>query len=168
MKYEATVVFISSTELKMLSFKNFQRAGSPSDTLCQVFDSAGACKACVWRSVFNAQKKYVEVNPQCNTFNNATGACTSCYGGYILNGGNCLVDKSEAGSGSALSGDANCRKADKGGKCQECSFRYILNAKGVCEQISDFCNTFDSTGTCTSCYKGYVLLKNGNCVVPEN
>ena len=132
--------------------------------MCQSFDASGDCKACVYRSVPNGKGKCLEVNPQCNTFNNKTGACKSCYGGYALKNGNCVVSKQPAEvSGSS---DGNCRKSDKG-KCVECSFRYFLNSKGACEQISDLCNGFDSKGQCTNCYKGYVLLKDGRCVVPD-
>ncbi len=44
--------------------------------------------------------------------------------------------------------------------CLECSKRYYLDSKGICQPVSDSCNTYDKiSGACTSCYDGFILLE---------
>lgn len=58
--------------------------------------------------------------------------------------------------------DANCRKySDDQKSCLECSNRFYLNkATKLCSMVNPQCQTYDKeSGSCTSCYKGYVLYQ---------
>lgn len=95
-----------------------------------------------------------QVSDYCQTWNNSTGNCTSCYQGYQLSQGACVQG----------SNDANCAKYDQNTKrCTQCSTRYYLNSNNICTSVSSQCRTWDNTtGYCTSCYQGYSLT-NGVC-----
>jgi hypothetical protein len=167
--YEAVVMFSSSAQLRMVSFKTLQTTQTSTDPLCQSYDSTGVCQSCVWRSVFNAQGICTQVNPQCNTFSQTSGACLSCYSGYALNNGNCYVSQNQSSgqTQTSVSSDPNCLKTGQNGQCLQCSFRFFINSNGICQQVSDQCNTFSSNGNCTLCYKGFVLLSNGACTLSQ-
>ena len=45
--------------------------------------------------------------------------------------------------------------------CLKCSNNWVFQ-NGVCVPVSDQCNTFDVSGNCVSCYKGYRLVA-GRC-----
>lgn len=47
---------------------------------------------CSFRFYFDADKKCMQVNDLCRTWNDESGECLSCYGGYTLDAGNCFVD----------------------------------------------------------------------------
>ena len=52
--------------------------------------------------------------------------------------------------------------------CDQCSFRYYLNA-GICTQVSDHCKEWSETnGHCTDCYQGYYLNEaDGTCNIGD-
>lgn len=64
-----------------------------SDVNCRASDSNGVCTQCIWRFVLNqTNKTCIKVNDLCKTWSETTALCTSCYGGYSLNGnGECKV-----------------------------------------------------------------------------
>ena len=67
-------------------------------------------------------------------------------------------------SNNAQPADLGCKTWDwDGQKCLECSTNWVFNSKGVCVPVSDQCKTSDASGACSSCYKGYDLVK-GQCV----
>ena len=84
------------------------------------------CLQCSFRYVFNSLKKCVPVNDNCNLWNNS-GDCTSCYPGYILNGGKCTQ------------GNSLCQSIDSNGACTACYTGYILD-NGNCVPISKLAN----------------------------
>lgn len=84
------------------------------------------CKKCSARFVFNSNNLCVPVNDNCNSWN-AAGTCTSCYSGYVLNGGACQV------------GNSLCRAADANGACTDCYVGYLLN-NGNCVPLSKIAN----------------------------
>lgn len=84
----------------------------------------------------------VSVSDLCAAWDETSGACTSCYGGYVLSEGAC-VSNSSVPPGPATS----------------CEFRQVL-IDGSCVAVSDLCATWDEvTGACTSCYGGYNLAE---------
>jgi hypothetical protein len=119
--------------------------------LCAESYLNGTCKKCSFRSIKNSLGVCVSVSTQCKTWN-GNGRCTSCYGGYLLNSGNCI-----------LPSDPNCLLWS-GNKCVQCiPWTYYDGSK--CVQVSTVCRTYTpSNGLCTSCYQGW-LLKNGSCIV---
>ncbi len=60
--------------------------------------------------------------------------------------------------------DLGCANWDWNNKiCISCSFRWILTVNKTCVPVSDFCKTYNSSGSCTSCFTGYVL-EMGACI----
>lgn len=92
----------------------------------------------------------------CQTYDNNTGNCLSCFNGYILQGPTCVLS-----SPSINQGGNNCRNWTNG-RCYECSRRFYMN-NGQCLPVNDYCNDYDlNTGACTTCYQGFVL-QQGAC-----
>ena len=96
------------------------------------------------------------VSTSCNNYDKATGACTSCYEGFLLIEVICIKDPKPK--------DPNCANVTNG-VCQKCSKGfYLLNGK--CQLIDPQCKNFDMTLLeCTQCYSGYNLAANKKCVV---
>lgn len=88
----------------------------------------------------------------CRTWNQQSGACESCYTGYLVQGGKCVNDPSYLAADS----DPLCASW-KDGKCVNCAERaYFYN--GVCQQVNNNCQSWDKyDGKCLACYKGYRL-----------
>jgi proprotein convertase subtilisin/kexin type 5 len=128
-----------------------------SDPFCRAFNSDGSCKECSQTYVYNPNtQKCTRVNPNCNSTNQVTFECTSCYPGFVLSNGNCVI-----GTTIAI---ANCH-AISGSQCLVCSQGYYKTPNNTCEIISGLCNTYDNnTGACTSCHPGYAL-SGRNCVI---
>lgn len=131
---------------------------------CAQTGPTGACIQCSYR-FYNSNGYCIAVSDQCNTWDLTTGACTSCYGGYSLTAGACVITSSQNTPTSPNSPNIpNCAQVDASGFCSQCSYRYYLTS-GVCQPVNDQCNTWDSTyGSCTSCYSGYTL-NAGTCVL---
>lgn len=86
----------------------------------------------------------VAVSDQCKTWSMKTALCESCYGGYRNVGGVCVIDKGIV-------------------EPKTCPYRTV-KIYGVCEPVSDLCETWYQNGDCKTCYLGYGL-KNGACVI---
>jgi len=127
--------------------------GTNPDLGCATWDWANKiCLACSSNWVKNAQGVCTPVSDQCATFNTA-GACLTCYKGYVLNNGACQLDINQQPT------DLGCANWDWSRQiCLQCSNNYVFNINGVCIPVSDQCATFDTTGACVSCYKGYRLV----------
>ena len=121
---------------------------------CSTFNGP-ICLQCVPRS-YNRSGTCTAVNTLCRTWSNTTGACQSCYNGYILQNGLCVIDN------TYINNNPLCRSFN-GSVCVACATRsYLVN--GICIAVNDQCNTWNSyNGQCTSCYNGYAL-NNGQCV----
>ena len=61
------------------------------DPLCVTVNQDGTCDVCSNRSVRGKFGRCIAVDGQCNTWDNVTALCTSCYGGYKLINGCCVV-----------------------------------------------------------------------------
>lgn len=119
------------------------------DPNCQKLDNAKAkCLQCANNFFLNTDGKCKQANPLCKTFDQTTGACLTCYSGYVVQGTICVL-------GGATTLDVNCA-AFNNGVCVKCSNNYYLNSQGVCKQFNTLCKTSNSsTGACLSCYPGY-------------
>ena len=101
------------------------------------------------------------VDVMCKTYDFMTGDCTSCYLGYALAGGKCLISLSirlnninSIDNTSKISTippistskslntvrDPNCIKY-KAGTCIECSFGFYLSVNKLCLQLDPLCKT---------------------------
>ena len=72
----------------------------------------------------------MKVNDLCHTWNNTNGHCLSCYGGYELMEGRCLIIKLDAGCKDWNWTDLTCIA---------CSYRYYKNNNNKCMAVSDYC-----------------------------
>lgn len=126
---------------------------------CLAWDGNHSCLSCSARFYFNSQKICTQVSDYCYTWN-TNGACTSCYGGYVLDStGNCIVNPTPFTPAS----NSLC-KTWSGTSCITCADRSFFDSNGVCQAVSNNCNTWDAkTGDCLTCFGGYDLEK-GSCV----
>ncbi len=119
------------------------------------------CIKC-YQGYFVKLGKCVQVNPICMTYNNATGACLTCYPGYGISGDNCTIAANPSKS------DVNCKTYDNTQSCTQCYQGYYLSRFGSCDKLNPLCKTYViNTNNCDSCYNGYAQ-SNGNCVVATN
>jgi len=137
----------------------------PSDLGCASWDwDNQICLTCSKNWVFNANKTCVPVSDQCKTISTNSGLCISCFKGYDLIQGNCVLSVSK----NAKPSDSGCASWDWDNQvCLQCSKNWVFSSNGACVPVSDQCNTFDASGSCTSCFKGYDLV-NGNCVFSKS
>lgn len=92
----------------------------------------GYCTVCKPR-FYNQNGVCCEVSNQCNTYDSYTGACLSCYQGYILSGGSCVLGGNNGGNNGQL--PVGCAQVNSYGQCTVCSNRYYLS-NGVCRAVS--------------------------------
>jgi hypothetical protein len=133
----------------------------PKDFGCKLWDwDHQKCLECSARFVFDADGYCFQVSNDCAS-HDASGSCTSCYKGYKLNSGACVLAELQKPK------DFGCKLWDwDHQKCLECSARFVFDADGYCFQVSNDCASHDASGSCTSCYKGY-KLNSGACVLAE-
>jgi hypothetical protein len=126
------------------------------DPNCYSF-TGSQCTVCSTRYYFGPGGLCTLVNPNCYTYDNFTGSCTSCYSGYIVSNGDCILN---------AAGDQNCQSFSPNQQCIQCFQGYYLDsASGICSKMSPLCNQSNPiTGTCLSCFSGYTLNTiTGNC-----
>ena len=133
-------------------------SGASQDANCQKFASGSTtCVQCSSNFYLNTDGRCKQISPLCKTASQSTGACLSCYAGYVLQGTNCVV-------GGAATLDANCATFNNN-ICINCSSNYYLNTQGVCITFNPLCKTSNtSNGACLSCFKGYGI-QSGTCVI---
>jgi hypothetical protein len=131
------------------------------DPNCQKWDSSkGVCTACSSRFYIDGSGKCKQVSPLCKTSDGNTGACLSCYPGYVLSGLTCSI-------GGAGNSDVNCQNFNNG-VCQKCYSGYFLDFSGKCKQNNPLCKTSDqASGNCLTCYPGYSVVA-GNCTLSSS
>ena len=104
--------------------------------------SSGACTA---------------LNPYCATSDLSNGNCLSCYNGYSLSQGNCVIQATVTIPFCSIT---------QGSTCIQCIQNYYLS-NGKCNAVSTLCLTYDqNTGNCTSCIPGYFYQQN-QCIFPS-
>jgi proprotein convertase subtilisin/kexin type 5 len=128
----------------------------PPDAGCALWNwSNQTCVACshFW---FFKNGVCTPVSDLCKTYDNVIGVCLTCYLGYDLVNGNCVISTTNSKS------DIGCANWNWTSQvCLSCSPYWVL-VNGACHSVSPYCKTYDSTGICTSCFTGY-SLSNGTC-----
>ena len=82
----------------------------------------GVCVKCVPRGYIDFEGNCALVSDSCNTFDIFSGDCTSCYGGFVLKDGKCILDETRLQS--------NCASFDVTNKiCTRCYNGSFLNTK---------------------------------------
>ena len=113
------------------------------------------CVQCAPRA-YSLNGKCTAINTLCATWENTMGMCTSCYSGYLLQGGACILNN------QAVNSNPLCQIFN-GSVCLKCATRAYFANNGVCVGVSDTCNGYNiENGQCSSCYNGWVL-RNGRC-----
>lgn len=126
---------------------------SSTDSNCAKYDSTlKRCIQCATRYFLNSSSLCQSVSDQCQTFDNRTGYCTSCYQGYLLQNGQCL-----------LQAEGCVNYNTQTGQCQGCSNEYCLNQNFTCARKPANCQTCAFQGGCSQCNPGYNLA-GGVCV----
>lgn len=101
-----------------------------------------------------------KMDPLCKTYTSTFSACASCYDGYTLQSGQCVISTQT----SSQNNDPYCIKL-QGASCVACASGYYLSPSGVCAQLNPLCKSSNlSNGNCIDCYGGYVLSGN-TCIV---
>lgn len=70
------------------------------DPNCKKFSPNNMCTQCAIKFFVNNNGKCSPVSPLCNNYDNLTGNCLSCYPGYVVSGGACILGTSK---------DPNCK-----------------------------------------------------------
>lgn len=118
------------------------------------------CLACSKEWVL-INKVCVPVSDQCLTFDSATGDCLTCYNGYNLQNGKCIIQDLNL----VVPSDKGCKDWNWAQQiCLTCSNMWFLDSQGKCVPVSDLCKSADPNGKCLSCFKGYDL-KDGTCTL---
>ena len=65
----------------------------------------------------------------CSAYDSATGACTSCFSGYLLSNGACQL------------ANPLCKSSTETGACSSCFTGYI-NVNGVCTPVSKLASLY--------------------------
>jgi hypothetical protein len=120
------------------------------------------CIRCSIGYVFLSNGFCGSVDSNCKSYSESTGLCTSCYMGFNLVGGNCILGDDK---NSAI--DPNCA-AFAAGACVRCSKNFYFGVNGACLAVNPLCQTFDPTnGNCLSCYQSYTI-SSGTCILDPN
>ena len=94
-----------------------------------------------------------QVNALCKDYNAVNGMCTTCFDGYKVSNGACVV-------GTNSNSDIYCKTVSVSGLCAECYSGFYVKLN-KCQAISILCRASNvQTGACLTCYPGY-LLSNG-------
>ena len=84
----------------------------------------------------------------------------TCYPGYTLQAGSCIIGTSSAGNG-----DPNCKGTNGNGICTGCYQGYYLSVQAACLRLDPLCKKYTpAKNECASCYDGYTLHQ-GKCVI---
>lgn len=123
------------------------------DTNCKNM-VGGSCKDCVSGFYVGSEGKCKQASPLCRTFDSKNGNCLTCYNGYEVSSGACVIAKSH---------DPFCKKTDAQNACLVCYSGY-LPIRGKCVEQNPLCKKVDlNNGGCTDCWSGYALA-DSNCV----
>jgi hypothetical protein len=115
------------------------------------------------------------LNLSCKAAEPATGHCTSCHDGCMLNATKCVPsaqtikyyeDILSYQNAAQLNGDPNC-VAISDSKCIQCQAGYyVSNATNKCDVLSQWCDTYEMMGgKCNKCKLG-AIMQSGLCVKP--
>ena len=74
------------------------------DPYCASFSPSGSCLRCSNRYYFSNSGACVPISGNCNTYDDRTGGCTSCYPTFVLQNGECYIQVA-----SSSQTDPNCK-----------------------------------------------------------
>lgn len=133
------------------------------DMNCQVGDMYNFCLKCKPGFYINTGN-CLKANDQCKTFNLNTGACETCYDGFVVRNRDCVLL-------SGISNEDDLCELRSGSLCIKCKDRYYLSYEGPlpsCKRVNSLCQNYNEyNGDCYTCIDGYVF-NNGNCIQPSS
>ena len=129
---------------------------TPAISNCEVeqFSSCVQCRA----RFYLEQGRCNPIGMGCDSYNGFTGECFTCFTGYKLELGKCLVQIIE----TQTNNDPNCLVFNDD-RCDQCSQRYYYNGE-KCVPVNPLCREYNSTGACTSCYPSY-RVQGTKCII---
>jgi hypothetical protein len=93
------------------------------------------------------------MDPLCKNYTISFSECSSCYDGYTLSSGQCIIPAQVQSSNN----DPYCIKV-QGSNCLTCANGYYLPSNGTCTSLNPLCKSSDmTTGACTLCYNGFII-----------
>ena len=97
------------------------------------------------------------LDPLCKSHDLKTGACLTCYGGFILTGPKCVQ--------LVVAQIPNCSNVTPAGMCTSCIEGYFLSGN-TCKPVPITCAAYNrADGVCTKCIAGHFLQDN-ICIYP--
>jgi hypothetical protein len=125
--------------------------------------SNSICQKCYSGYYVKSNGLCAQFNTLCKTSNPTNGACLSCYPGYVILNGICVLNVSPTASK-----DPNCKSSDASGVCNSCYSGYYLSTSNTCLKMDPLCKNYTSSfSLCSDCYDGYAL-NNGKCLIPTD
>lgn len=123
------------------------------------------CLTCYNGFYYNVNTKACVIgNANCKTSNSSNGLCLTCFDGYQLGGGNCVLASSVINN---VGSNVYCTQFN-GTACVKCMNRYYVK-DNTCYSIDPNCLTYNATtGYCLTCYSGYSVSSLGNCFLPNS
>ena len=88
------------------------------------------CEACAAKHYFDADKVCQAVSPHCREWDTTTGECTSCYHGFMIDNGNCVLNPNAPGS-AETAGNPLCAEWNDV-ICVKCAERAYFDVDGIC------------------------------------
>jgi hypothetical protein len=130
--------------------------GSHTSSGCALWNGT-ICEQCSPCYYLNTAGKCCYMSSHCQHFNPEVGICEKCYSGYVVSNGICQAQVITSAPQPVVQPNPGCLTFVNG-TCTNCSVRYYLDSLGICQPVSDYCRTWDSsTGACLTCYNGYLL-----------
>lgn len=113
---------------------------------CQSLNADKTCQICVQGYYKQTPLSCAAVSILCYTYDQNTGFCTSCRGGYFLQDGSCVYP--------AMGFDSQCISYDTSAYCNQCKPGfYIYNY--ICTRVDVNCVNFDyQAKSCNKCGNG--------------
>ena len=104
---------------------------------------------------------------------NQNGECVqTCQNGYYPDGAKCFPCMENCKSCTNRTSCDNCETNLFNGKCvDKCPVGMYSLCNGIvtyCQNCSIGCRTCDNSQTCKECATGYIAMKGGNCILPQN
>jgi hypothetical protein len=115
------------------------------------------CLACVSGYYLPTAGNCTLANPLCKTLSQSNGQCLTCYDGYNLINGNCIL---------VLAPTIPYCNTQVQNACTNCVEGFYIS-NGQCLQVTAYCQAYSmQTGVCLSCFQGYVF-QNSVCIYPS-
>lgn len=114
------------------------------DPFCSRFSSDKLqCVECAPGTFLNSVGKCTLVDTQCKTYSKVNGECLSCYGGYRLFEGKCIVSQDGESYSQYTYSDPFCAQW-QAGRCVKCASQSYFNDEKVCTPIDSSCREFST------------------------